>query len=209
MSLPLLRQDRQRIPSRDLLGLRGIAFVAALALLAGGCAAGGRPATPMRLEVLRGIGKILRGGLTGATEIVSSSAGVEPGDRVAISTNGLARLRLERGRVFELEGAEVTVESGTRVRLLRGNLLGELDEAGAVEAAGAIFSATPARFRVDGGLEIRVGVYRGKVTARRGSEELTVPAYRQVVISGSGLPRAARPLRLPTSGDRWDRRYLQ
>src|SRR5688500_2614381 len=88
-------------------GTRWIAAISVLMIVMGGCSIGRDRNAPMRLEVLEGTAQLSR---EGKTSTIRRSTGVEVGDLIRLSGNGLAELRLASGRGFELAGAEVSVE---------------------------------------------------------------------------------------------------
>lgn len=179
---------------------------AALAVLAAACTPGDRGSGgTMRMDVLEGTATLTRGG---KTDTVRGEAGLAPGDHIALPPGTVAEIRLDRGRLFEADGATLEVTGRSALRLDAGSILAGLTAPATVNAGNAEVEGRRGAFRVDRDLSTEVGVYEGTVTLRGAGQSLTIPALRRAVVAGGVFPRAVRPLRIDQA-DRWDRRYLQ
>ncbi|MGH2705400.1 MAG: hypothetical protein ACRDJ4_09975 [Actinomycetota bacterium] len=183
------------------------AAVVVIALVGGACSFGASRTTPtMRLEIVEGAAHLVQGD---EVHPAGASTPISVGDKVVVY-RGLALLHLGEGRSFELLAAgtptaTALIESPSHLRLSEGNILATLEQAATMEVAGIPIAAGPGAFRVDRTASTRVAVYRGKV---RVGEQLSVGENQQVVVAGTVVPRAPRPIALATP-DNWDRRFLQ
>jgi len=183
------------------------AMLACLALVASACSIGkDGPGRPMELSVISGSARLTH---AGNAKTVTGDSGVSVGDSIVMSNGGISELRLQKGRVFELDSARVKITSAASVLLSRGKLLADLTEPAKVNAETSSISAKNGTFRVDRFLATRIATYEGSsVRVANGVSTLPVPRYRQTIVAGGILPRAAKPLRL-VAADRWDQRLLQ
>lgn len=161
--------------------------------------------TPMRLEVISGSARIVRGAKTLA---VKDKAAIEVGDRVALSRGGVARVNLARGRSFELINGEANVAATDRLELKGGRVLAAASAPATVSIDRLRVSSSSGTFRVDRGISTRAAVYDGSARLTLGPDRLSLPRLRQAVIAEGVLPGKEKPLRL-IAADRWDQRLLQ
>ncbi len=186
---------------------RQMAMFLAVTLVASGCSFGGNNrGRPMELSVISGSARLTH---KGAAKTVSRDTSVSVGDSIVLSSGGIGELRLKKGRIFELDSARVQITSRESLLLSRGKLLADLTEPAKIDAETSSITAKSGTLRVDRFLATRIGTYAGStVRVTNGVSTLTVPRYRQTVVAGGIVPRAAKPLRLEAS-DRWDQRLLQ
>lgn len=184
-----------------------MAMLLAVLLVASACSIGRNDrGRPMELSVISGSARLTH---AGAAKTVSGESSVSVGDGIVMSSGGTAELRLRQGRIFELDSARVQVTSRDSVLLSRGKLLADLTGPAKIDAETSSISAKSGTLRVDRFLATRIGTYAGStVRVTNGVSTLTIPRYRQTVVAGGIVPRAAKPLRLAAS-DRWDQRLLQ
>jgi hypothetical protein len=200
-------------PLRHYLGLsmprsaRVLGLALALAILGASCSVGDTALTgkSMTIRMISGSVNLLHGK---KSTRVGSSAALSPGDQIVMGRTALAEVRLAKGLVFELSGADALVTGANSLKLTRGALLADVTAPAKVDAESVVVTASRASFRVDRALATRVGVYAGSVVATRMLDKLKIPSLRQTIVAAGILPRAAKPLRI-SSTDRWDRRFLQ
>lgn len=161
--------------------------------------------TPMRLDVVSGSARIIRDSKNFS---VAERAPIEVGDRIALSRGGVARVNLARGRSFELINGEVRISSTDRLELERGRVLATASAPATVSVDRLRVASSSGTFRVDRGISTRAAVYVGGARLSLGSDRLSLPRLRQVVVAEGILPGKEKPLRLDPA-DRWDQRILQ
>lgn len=191
---------------RDL-PMRAVAVAIGLILIATACGNEGDAAgETMRLEVARGVVSLVH---EGASRTVTGSVEVVPGDSVVMVKDAKAVLRLAEGRVLEMVGARISVDSPTSVKLTGGEVLGVLQKELTIDTEPAVVSAERGAVRIDRSIATRIVNYGpGDVTVAGSADELTVPRLRQTTVAGGIVPRAAKPIQIDPKDD-WDQRFLQ
>ncbi|MCA1839051.1 MAG: hypothetical protein ABR507_12215 [Actinomycetota bacterium] len=189
--------------------MRGCAGLVLLALIASACGSGaGAGTAPMQLSVVEGIATLLHKGQS--THLLKGTHPLATGDRVSVSSKGVARIALASGRAFELSGStSVIVASQSALELRTGDVLATVTAPARVTVEGVDVEGARSTFRVSRDSSSRVRSYDGSsIDVSTAGGTLSLPRFREAVIAGGVLPRSPRPLRLSAS-DRWDRRLLQ
>jgi hypothetical protein len=200
-------------PLRHFLGLstprsaRVLGLALVLAVLGASCSVGDTALTGknMSIRMISGSANLVHGK---KSTRIGSSAALSPGDQIVMGRTALAEVRLAKGLVFELSGADALVTGASALKLTRGELLADVTAPAKIDAESVVVTASRASFRVDRALATRVGVYAGSVVATRMLDKLKIPSLRQTIVAAGILPRAPKPLRISPI-DRWDRRFLQ
>lgn len=174
-------------------------------LVLASCSSGNQVPRPMRLKVLEGKAQLFRGG---SIRTVRGEAEVRRGDRIQLSSDGIAELQLASGRLFELSRADLEIETTTRLGLVRGEVLANLAAPAGVSIGELDVFSGKGAFRIDRSLSTRIGVYEGEAELQDYAGRLGIPRLRQATIAGDVVPRAPKPLRIDPN-DAWDRRFLQ
>lgn len=191
---------------RDL-SMRAVALAIGLVLIATACGnEGDAAAETMRLEVIRGAVSLVH---EGKSRTVTDAAEVVPGDSVVMVKDAKAELRLAEGRVLEMAGARVSIESPTSVKLTGGEVLGVLQDEMTIDTEPVVVTAERGAVRIDRAIATRIVNYGpGNVMVAGSAEELTVPRLRQTTVAGGIVPRAPKPIQMDPKDD-WDQRFLQ
>jgi hypothetical protein len=153
----------------------------------------------------------------GTTTVRDDRIDVGPGDRVAITEGrGVFEMagdvRLEGLGAGE-DGAGTTIEMAVAPRLVEGPLLVDAPTPLEIEATAATVTvqargAASGAARLERGIGLTVGTYRGRVTVESAGRQGEVPRYRRAEIAAPGaLGPDDLPLRYDAN-DPWDRRYL-
>ncbi|HVM40575.1 MAG TPA: hypothetical protein VM618_07345, partial [Acidimicrobiia bacterium] len=148
-------------------------------------------------------------------EVVTAAATEESvlstGDRVRVRS-GTAVLELPGARTAELRAGSHLRVGGpdeAMVKLDRGDLLVRSDGgAVTVDGGSALLTVRRGSAKIRRSASLLVGVYSGRVAIDGAARSLTVEAYRQAAVAGTGtLPSGVRPLTVDED-DEWDRRVL-
>ncbi|MGH2811081.1 MAG: hypothetical protein ACRDIA_09395, partial [Actinomycetota bacterium] len=158
----------------------------------------------LNLSVTAGSARVTR---AGEVEPASRQYQITTGDEIRLSEKGLAALSSGGSLKLGLSGARLQVLGPSRFRLMTGRVLVETRTPMYIDAGTVDATARSAVFRVDRELAARVGVYRGQVRAGAPGDFISVPAFRQIVVAGDVVPRAAEPLEFSRE-DAWDRTLL-
>lgn len=146
-------------------------------------------------------------------ERVTGDRELHPGDEVEM-VEGTATVELDDDVVLELRekragGRSSALRMDEVPTLLRGDLLVVAggSEPAEVEAAGTTMAVSSGAARVSRALNVRVGVYHGRLALTSAAREVDVAALHEVAVPALGLVAATRPLQLDAA-DPWDRRLL-
>jgi hypothetical protein len=133
------------------------------------------------------------------------------GDRVRVAS-GSAVLELDDGATAELRrGSQVAIGAVTAadLRLEGGDLLLEVEKSQVeVDGGSAGITAGAGAFKLRRSTSLVAGSYRGGLLLTGAGASLTVPAFREAAVAGTGtLPQDPRALQIDED-DAWDRKIL-
>ena len=192
---------------RDLISSTRVAFLVLVLILTAACSrqtSENSERQGLSLSVSAGSAIVSR---EGAVQARSRQYQISTGDEISLSEDGLAVLSSGRALRLGMSGARLQVLSPGRFRLRAGRVLAETRTPLYIDAGTVDATARSAVFRLDRGLAARVAVYRGRVQAGAPGDFIGVPAFRQIVVAGDVVPRAAEPLEFSRQ-DAWDRSLL-
>ena len=196
--------------------VRGLAVANALVFAAGILGVflvggDGVPAAGARVTV-DGRATVVR--VDGDTDALTTGDIVRAGEEVR-AEEGTFALELAGGGTVEgragfERAADTRVVVGERPELVAGEALLLGEDGVALDAAGTVVALTDedAAARVDRGLSLRAGSYRGAVAIDSAGQERSVEALRQLGIASVGRPPGSAEPFLVDETDPWDRRFL-